>query len=181
MILWIIVGLVLLFSVLYTVFWADYARFYWSTFFSALGISAFFGGMAFGIAAAIVFGGLSSVIEPESQTVSTVQLRAISTENSVQGRSYFLGSGYINGDRQISYITTQDDYSQILSISGDRAYIHEDTEDSPYLDVIDYSVNLWWFAPWATDIDFWYDDYHFHIPAGSIQQDYNLSLQGSNE
>lgn len=111
---------------------------------------------------------------------SETKLRALSTETSTEGEfhRYFLGAGgSLEGSRQISYIADFGEYSQIDAVEGSRTRIFEDEGSAPYMVTYDYYADMTWLAPWMDDEDFWYDDYEFHVPAGSIQgSDYTLDI-----
>jgi len=108
--------------------------------------------------------------------IEKVSLQAISTETSGSGRSYFLGSGFYEGARQISYIAQKDGYSTIDAVDSDEARIYEDEETKPYLELVTYYTDISWVAPWVSTYESSDIDYRFHIPAGSIQEGYDISL-----
>ncbi len=146
----------------------------WGGGFINLGVSAFI---------ALIVGGATIPIltyaipwETSNTDMTSTNLRAISTETTTEGHFYFLGTGVINGDRQISYITSQDGYSQIATVDVDHARIFEDEETNPHVDIYSFYLDFWWIAPWLTHADVWYDSYDFHIPEGSVVDGYNIDI-----
>lgn len=110
--------------------------------------------------------------------VTTEELRALSTEATVEGRAYFLAGGYIEGDRMFSYIVDHGDYSTVETADADYSSIWEDTEIDPYVDETQFFADMSWLFPVYTEWDIWVEHYAFHIPAESVVEGYSVDLNG---
>jgi len=112
-------------------------------------------------------------------------LRALVTKEATESSAkavFFLGFGYASSGStevtSISYIqTAEDGGNTIRKVDIDNSVIYEDlgTREDPYVDeyVTVYTGNHVW-VPW----DFWRDgstEYRFHIPTGTILENYEVS------
>jgi hypothetical protein len=97
------------------------------------------------------------------------QLVALKTSNSVEGR-FFLGSGYVNGQRTLNYITDDDGAFRIESADAAQSVVYQDS-DEPTVTVHEWNLENPWFAPWS--FGHWHT-YTFHVPEGSILSDYTI-------
>lgn len=98
-------------------------------------------------------------------------LVALQTSSSIEGRSYFLGSGYINGKRTLNYITDDGGAFRVESADADDSVIYQDS-DSPTVTVHEWDLVNPWFAPWSFGHR---HTYTFHVPEGSILSDYTVN------
>ena len=122
----------------------------------------------------LIIGGLNILIPHEYDTAeTTTELRAIDTGSTIKGR-FYLGSGYINGERTINYIEQISDgdgtYSTVRQASAGSSRIFEDA-DQPT--VTDYKFTFYkpWLFPGAFSENHSYD---FHVPEGSVLEDYTI-------
>jgi len=167
MIFWILLALVIIATV-----WA----FIW-------GLNDWAGGIGMGFLCAFgaavlgaVIGGLLMLLlaiwfGPTAQFKgdSEHHLVALQTSSSVEGR-FFLGSGYINGERTLNYITDDDGAFRIQSADADASIVYQDSEN-PTVTVFEFSFENPWFAPWSFGTTYTYE---FHVPEGSILSDYTI-------
>lgn len=95
------------------------------------------------------------------------ELRALDSDSSIEGRSYFLGGGYVGEERVLNYIIRNEDGSSELgNTDADKSKIWEDEQAKPYVIQIEKEYGNWWFA---FDGGYRYTyEYHYHIPAGSV-------------
>jgi hypothetical protein len=130
----------------------------------------------------IIITGVSALISYSTAPVVrthtvTSELTSFSTGENTEG-SFFLGSGYINESQVISYIAKAENCGwQIDNVQADRATIFEDENEAPYMTVDKnkrLSNTLWYpfiLTSPATD-----SNIQFHIPAGSIDENYIVSI-----
>jgi len=97
-------------------------------------------------------------------------LTALQTSSSVEGRTFFLGSGYINGKRTLNYITNDGGAYRVQSADAVDSVIYQDSE-TPIVTVYEWDLENPWFAPFVLGHKHTYD---FHIPEGSILSDYTI-------
>lgn len=122
-----------------------------------------------GLGLLAVWGGLAylNAHELKSTHEHRHELRALDSGSAIQGRSYFLGGGYVGTERVLNYIVRNEDGSSELGYTdADNSKIWEDEQDKPYVIQIKREYGNWWFA-----LDEGYRDtyeYHYHIPAGSV-------------
>lgn len=102
------------------------------------------------------------------------ELRAIASGGESVSGEFFLGSGYINGERVVNYIkqVTDEDgtYSVIDSATGYAARIFEDSSE-PYMLDYDWFYSNGWVIPFNVKTG---DSWDFHVPAGSVLENYTI-------
>ena len=98
------------------------------------------------------------------------KLAALQTADTVNGR-FFLGSGYVNGNRTLNYITDDDGAFRIESAAARNSVVYQDA-DSPTVTVHEWYLENPWFAPWS--FSHWHT-FTFHVPEGSILSDYTIT------
>lgn len=101
----------------------------------------------------------------------TQQLRALGNANGLEGRSYFLGGGYVKDKRVLNFITNNEGGAiKVERADAEDSVIYEDsTAASVKVTHVDY-VNGW-IAPFPLGDS---HKYEFHIPAGSVVESYTL-------
>ena len=114
---------------------------------------------------------------PGGERVSVTQeLAALGNDSTISG-SFFLGSGIIDEEQVFQYIAeTENGGFYLTSIPAWKVVIYEDaTEDSArfvnYIRVRDE----WWFSPLPVQLIDGYRD-EFHVPPGSVNQQYRISV-----
>lgn len=102
------------------------------------------------------------------------ELRAIAAGGESVSGQFFLGSGYIDGERVINYIKqiTDEDgtYSVVDSATGYAARIFEDSNE-PYMLDYDWFYSNGWVIPFNVKTG---DSWDFHVPAGSVLENYAI-------
>lgn len=122
-----------------------------------------------GLGLLAVWGGLAYLNSHELKDTNEYryELRALDSDSAIEGRSYFLGGGYVGEERVLNYIIRNEDGSSELGhTDADKSKIWEDEQEKPYVIQIEKQYGNWWF-----DFDgvFKYTyEYHYHIPAGSV-------------
>lgn len=129
-------------------------------------ISVGVGGLLFAICVAFFWNGLT----PVKTGATERDLVALQTSSTVEGRSYFLGSGYVDGKRVLNYITVDDGAYRVESSDAVNSWIYESDED-PIVRVEHYDFVNPWLAPFALGGA---DAYSFYIPEGSVLSDYTI-------
>jgi hypothetical protein len=173
MIFWILLALSILVAVVvWRVNYLDGAEIGEATAFSACGLI-----LAATASAIIFFAGFSWWIyfPAEIKSENTYSLQAIDAGDSIHGRSYFLGGGYIDGNRVVNYIRDNGSGGYLVkSVDGDDAVIYQDTKSgSSDATVIirEYDYINPWVLPWPIGDTFTAE---FHVPYGSIIEDYQI-------
>lgn len=116
--------------------------------------------------------GVARIVGPTHSEATTVQLRALGSDSSISGRSYFLGGGYIEGKRVLSYIRQNDDGSfTATQVDAAKSKIWEDGSATPTLTIHYWFADHWWLAPSAGPID---TSYEFRIPTGSVAETFEV-------
>jgi uncharacterized membrane protein len=132
-------------------------------------ISALIAGLLFLVAMAISFGVTGwNYLDTWSVTKETHSLTALKTASSVEGRSYFLGGGYIDGKRVLDYIEAKDGAYYVKSSDADDSVIHE-FSGKPYVKHEHSVGGFWWLAPFPLGDG---DSHDFYVPEGSVLSDY---------
>lgn len=103
---------------------------------------------------------------------TTVDLRSMGSGDSVSGRSYFLGGGYVEGKKVLSYISAESDGASVLrSVNADQSRVYEDT-DKPTVTIKSFDKHIWWLAPFPTDST---KNYVFHVPKGTVSDSFTMT------
>lgn len=117
----------------------------------------------------------TAVIHPPLERVvvseKTQQLRALGNASGLEGRSYFLGGGYVKDKRVLNFITNNEGGAiKVERADAEDSVIYEDsTVASVKVTHVDY-VNGW-IVPFPLGDD---HEYESHIPAGSVVESYAL-------
>lgn len=99
-------------------------------------------------------------------------IRALANNSGIEG-SFFLGSGYIEGKQVFNYITEDGNGAiRLQSMDAAQATIFEDTNNA-HLRVIKTVRSIPGVVPWDIGSTMHYD---FHIPKGSIIQNYKVDV-----
>lgn len=99
-------------------------------------------------------------------------LVAMGSTGSVEGRSYFLGGGYVDGKNVINYIERlEDGGSQLKQVDASEATVYENSSE-PSLTINNYEGKNWWISPFNTHSS---TKYIFHVPENSVVSGYELS------
>jgi hypothetical protein len=104
----------------------------------------------------------------------TYKLKALGNANTTTGRFYFLGGGYINGERVLNYISQRDSGAILVeqSKAKDSTIFEGSAEATVRVRRYDY-INGW-ILPWPMGSA---DKYEFRIPEGSVVESYTLDNQ----
>ncbi len=119
----------------------------------------------------------------EWERQETYDLRALVTTTSNESQAsgvFFLGFGYASSESgqvtTVAYIRTDEDGgSRIQRVDVDDAVIYEDATEHPYMEIwATVYKNNGVFVPWDyTEISYM-KEYRFHIPEGTILQNYEV-------
>lgn len=119
---------------------------------------------------------LASIQQPTGNVESRHELAALSDNSSVHGRSFFLGSGWVDEKRVIDFVEDEGEYSTLGRVDADDSRIYEDEGTNPYMIRTDYWFEAWWLVPEKTTTS---TTYEFHIPDGSILGSYSIDNGGN--
>ncbi|MBT2587966.1 hypothetical protein [Arthrobacter sp. ISL-95] len=122
----------------------------------------------------LLWAGSYALIQERDHAVvgeSTQQLRALGNASGLEGRSYFLGGGYIEDKRVLNYITQSEDGAiRVERSDASDSTIYEGSETATVnIKVVDASNP--WISPWPLDTKYIYE---FRIPSGSVVESYAL-------
>jgi hypothetical protein len=97
---------------------------------------------------------------------------ALASLGSTQGVSgeFFLGSGTVNGARELTYVKQDGDHYVATEADGDSSFIYQDTS-GPSVTEYEWFYANGWVLPWNFDTGWSYD---FHVPKGTILNDYRI-------
>lgn len=115
---------------------------------------------------------LALLIPGEKVTHETFALRALATSSAVQG-GFFLGSGYVNGERTLNYVAQDNGFARIDQGIGTASRIFEGSTKSTVTEYT-YWYSNGWVIPWEFKTGYSWD---FRIPSGSILEDYSITNQ----
>lgn len=167
MVFWIILGIVVavsIFSIVAAITEGEGLLAFMGIFFSFIG-GLFVVGLLSG---ATSLWGWTYVVKTE---VKTLELQALDTGDSMSGR-FFLGSGYVNGERTLNYIVKTDGgWSEVGAHGADHSRIFEDESDRPVLIETYWTWGNPWLFPWDWGTT---DNADFHIPDNSVVEDYTV-------
>jgi len=101
----------------------------------------------------------------------TYKLKAIGNSSALEGRTFFLGGGYIKDKRVLNFISQRDGGAiRVEQAEAEDAAIYEGSKDATVrIKHID-AVNGW-VSPWPLGSG---DEYEFRIPTGSVVESYTL-------
>ncbi len=124
------------------------------------------------VAGAAVGMGLNHLVGPNRVDTYSVPLKALASDSSVEGRSYFLGGGYVEGKRVLSFVQTNDDGSFTPGqVDGADSRVFEDSSSAPVLIVREHVADHWWISPEMT----LFKKYEFTVPEGSVTEQYSVT------
>lgn len=101
---------------------------------------------------------------------NTYPLKALGNNSQINGHTYFLGGGYVNEERVLNYIASEQGAFYVRSAPADHSKVYEGSEQ-PEVTVREHEARNKWLVPWAFKGT---TTYEFHIPAESILSDYTL-------
>lgn len=108
---------------------------------------------------------------------NTTALIALQDGNILEGRSFFLGSGYVDEELKYTYMYMEEGKGYTVNqLNADWCYINYIAEgEQPYIREVVYDfdngfLNFMFIAPYPTE-------YYIYIPEGSITQEYRIDLQ----
>lgn len=143
-----------------------------------LGLGMFFlGGICAGLIwVLVVVGGaatgLNYLVGANRVESETVQLKALGSDSSVEGRFYFLGGGHVDGKRVLSYIRVNADGSFTPDqVDGAESRVHESDTSAPELVTHTHIADHWWVSP-AMPL---FEMYEFTVPTGSVAEGYSVT------
>jgi hypothetical protein len=124
-------------------------------------------------AALLLVGSYFLLPNPDVQRdAGKLALRSIGTDSEINGRSYFLGGGYIGEERTLNYIAEYPDGA--LSVDSSYAVsssIYE-TNGIPHVEFTDHLYSNPWVLPW--EYKEWQES-RFYIPEGSVLENYQIT------
>lgn len=149
-------------------------------FFGSFFVSALFS--VVGILGVTVVFMVISMALPGTPGETRQELRALGNSSSTSG-SFFLGSGYVDERLTFSYITRDEKGGNRLeSDEANDVVVYEDSESEAYrlqpTKIVD--GDWWWLAPGITGLTVDVGTVEFHIPEGSIDSSYTISVNPSN-
>jgi hypothetical protein len=102
---------------------------------------------------------------------NTYKLKAIGNSSALEGRTFFLGGGYINDKRVLNFISQRDGGAiHVEQAEAEDSTIYEGSKDATVrIQHIDASNG--WIATWPLGSG---DEYEFRIPTGSVVEPYTL-------
>lgn len=116
--------------------------------------------------------GLNALVGPNRVDTSTVPLKALASDSSVEGRSYFLGGGYVEGKRVLSFVQTNEDGSFTPGqVDGSDSRVFEDSGSAPVLTIREHVADRWWISPEMS----LFKKYEFTVPAESVAEQYSVT------
>lgn len=120
----------------------------------------------------IGFGIALSSDNRETIETGTTSLSAIASGSETEG-AFFLGSGTVDEERVINYVSVTEDGGKTLeSIPVEDAIIYEDaTVETARLETTIDRWQAWWWAPWHLDVN---ETTAFHVPAGTVSGDFDI-------
>lgn len=98
-------------------------------------------------------------------------LQALGTGQDIDGRRYFLGSGYMDQEQVFTYVEQDGDAYRLKQADADDSVVYMDEETDPYVTVHEWNAEYWWFAPFSVGHG---HTYEFHIPEGSIADSFEV-------
>lgn len=167
MIFWIITTLAVVGSVSISAYllWEDEWFGLVQGFFISLGIAL---AWLLAVGLLVFVSGMMSYNHEESESVS---LRALGSDSSVSG-SFFLGSGYVNGERVLSYIKENKNGSFTTGqVEGKHAEIWELEDAKPQMVTHTQYSDRWWLIPERVKTGTWWE---FRVPEGSVSESFEV-------
>jgi hypothetical protein len=129
---------------------------------------------AFGVVYGITY--LTSLATPAHVSNETeADLRAVALDSGLEGR-FFLATGYVEGKRVVNYIAEHDGgYITVEQVDAVNTYVYEDENVNPRVVTKQWQASEWWLAPFGIDRG---NTYVFHIPEGSVLENYTIDNTG---
>lgn len=170
MIFWIVTGLILLVwvgAVISSTMEAGIGGFL-ATFFLG-GLLASLVWLLVGVGVIGAFG-MRAVGANQTETHS-IPLKALGADSTSAGQM-FLGSGFVDGKRVLSYIYENEDGSFTPGqVDSSKSRVFE-VERKPELVWHVHSANHWWLYPSDVEVS---RSYEFYVPEGSVSEEYNVT------
>lgn len=116
---------------------------------------------------------LACLIPTSTDLISddTYKLKALGNNSALEGRSYFLGGGYVKEKRVLNFITQRDGGAiRVEQAEAEDSTIFEGSQDTT-VRVLHFDHNNGWVAPWPLGS---HTEYTFRIPADSVLESYTL-------
>ena len=124
----------------------------------------------------LILTGILTMASPqEFVTVSSESIYAIEFNSAISG-SFFLGSGSFSSKEDYYYIGEYKEGKKIYNVSQNRAYIIEDNDISPNVEVYETQFKNKWLRKNIPNVHT-KEEYKFTIPENSIKYDYNIDLK----
>ncbi len=100
-------------------------------------------------------------------------LTSLGDSDAKNGR-YYLGYGYSGSYRTINFTVEHTDadgftWTTIESRYAMYSRVFQDETENPHVTTNTPFYTTWWWRPWESE---GYDNYDFHIPAGSVQENF---------
>lgn len=173
MIFWIIVGIAAVVAVIVFYINAHSGYVHWYVW-EGLGWGSLWGAITLGFGTGIlmvVTMGLHIWYPTPTGVQHRSELSALSVGEDVQGKfssGFFVGYGYIEGERVIEYMVEEDDGAfRLLRVDADDSRVYQGEAD-PYMVEREMELRNDWIIPWGMHRDSQYD---FHVPEGSVLTD----------
>lgn len=104
-------------------------------------------------------------------------LSILDASSSSNGESFFLGKGTLYSQRVLNYFYEESDaeetWTEFAYAYAEDSRIFEDETETPYVTVRTYTSTVKAIVPFTFNLD--NAEYDFHIPEGSITNDYKVS------
>jgi len=145
--------------------------------------TTFFGPTIVCLLYALVCTGIISSYDYDPYIRSTANIVSIRNGSGFEGRTFFLGRGYINStEHYVAYYKRTDGGIVQYHSNVNRSIIYEDSDDSPYIEVIHTKPKLTgWFKHVSilnqSYIDSQEDRYlktNYHVPKNTVVCDFNI-------
>ena len=119
----------------------------------------------------LIGAGATRLVGANQTDTYPVPLKALGADSSTTG-TIFLGSGFVDGKRVLSYIQENDDGSftpgQVDS-SASRVY---EVDTKPELVWHVNNADHWWLYPVEVEVS---RSFEFYVPEGSVSEEYNVT------
>lgn len=130
----------------------------------------------------LLFGGLLAIISNvalagvvDTQTVVVSNQLSTLQDGSQTTGSFFLGSGYVDGEQVFSYYEKRGGAFYLDSIDADHAKVVESNETPRVEHTCKKSDNIWFSVFTGKCWNNW--DYTFYVPKGSVATNYTLDAK----
>ncbi|RKJ69380.1 hypothetical protein D7X33_23815, partial [Butyricicoccus sp. 1XD8-22] len=118
----------------------------------------------------------SVIAEGELYKSDSIHIEALKDNSNINGRSSFLGAGYINEEQYYFYIKVTDKGKKMSKVSVDRAYLNEGNYN-PHIEVYGEKYKSD-FAKWLFGaIKDSTVEYIIYVPENTITTEFNVDME----